>query len=68
MGIEYAKTEANHIIFNSKKDSEQVFKDLLQKGVIIRPQGGFKPNTWLRVSIGTMEENIIFIRHLKEVL
>ncbi len=68
MGLEYAKTEANHIIFNSGKDSEEVFNALLQKGVIIRPQNCFNPDTWLRVSIGTMEENKIFIKCLKEVL
>lgn len=68
LGIEYAKTEANHIIFNSKNDSTTVFDKLLKKGVIIRPQTGFNPNTWLRVSIGTMEENKIFIKCLKEIL
>ena len=66
--LEYAKTEANHIIFNSGKDSDFVFNSLLKKGVIIRPVGGFNPNTWLRVSIGTMEENKFFIKCLKEVL
>lgn len=68
MGLEYAKTEANHIIFNAKKDSSIVFNDLLNKGVIIRPVVGFNPNTWLRISIGTMEENREFIKALKEVL
>ncbi len=68
MGLEYAKTEANHIIFNSKKDSSMVFNELLKRGVIIRPVAGFNPSTWLRVSIGTMEENREFIKELKEVL
>jgi histidinol-phosphate aminotransferase len=68
MGLEYAKTEANHIIFNAKKDNTLVFNELLKKGVIIRPVGGFNPNTWLRISIGTMEENKEFIKALKEVL
>ena len=66
--LEYAKTEANHIIFNAKKDSSTVFNELLKLGVIIRPIGGFKPATWLRVSIGTMEENREFIKALKKVL
>ena len=35
-----------------------------KKGVIIRPMGG----DFIRVSIGTMEENKIFIEKLKEVL
>jgi len=68
MGLEYAKTEANHIIFNAKKDNSTVFNNLLKRGVIIRPVVGFNPNTWLRVSLGTMEENREFIKALKEVL
>jgi histidinol-phosphate aminotransferase len=68
MGLEYAKTEANHIIFNAEKENSEVFNELLKKGVIIRPVGGFNPNTWLRVSIGTMDENREFIKALKEVL
>lgn len=68
MGIEYAKTEANCILFNSGKDSSRVFNELLKKGVIIRPVTGFNPNTWLRVSIGSPEENREFIKALKEIL
>ncbi len=68
LGIEFAKTEANHIIFNAKKDSIQVFEALLRKGVIIRPIKGFSPETWLRVSIGTMEENRVFAEALEAVL
>lgn len=68
MGLEYARTEANHIIFNAKMDSSIVFNELLKRGVIIRPVAGFSPSTWLRVSLGTMEENKEFIKALKEVL
>lgn len=68
MGLEYVKTEANHIAFNAGKDGGVVFNDLLKKGVIIRPIGGEKYKTWLRVSIGTMEENREFVKALQEVL
>ncbi len=68
MGLDYVKTEANHIAFNAGKDADVVFQDLLKKGVIIRPIGGENYKTWLRVSIGTMEENQEFIRALQEVL
>ncbi len=68
MGLEYAKTEANHIIFNANQNNSIVFNELLKKGVIIRPVVGFTQNTWLRVSLGTMSENREFIRVLKEVL
>ena len=68
MGIEYVKTEANHIAFNAGKDGNTVFQDLLQEGVIIRPIGVENYRTWLRVSIGTMDENRGFIRALQKVL
>ncbi|HHT69519.1 MAG TPA: histidinol-phosphate transaminase [Firmicutes bacterium] len=68
LGLQYVKTEANHIAFNAGKDGTVVFNELLKKGVIIRPIGGEKYKTWLRVSIGTMEENQEFIKALREVL
>ncbi len=68
MGLNFVKTEANHIAFDAGKDGEIVFQELLRKGVIIRPIGGTKYDTWLRVSIGKMEENQAFIKALREVL
>ncbi len=68
MGIEYVRTEANHIAFNAGKDAVTVFNDLLRQGVIIRPIAGENYKTWLRVSIGTMEENKAFIGALRHVL
>jgi len=68
LGLEYAMTEANHIIFDARKNCSIVFNELLKKGVIIRPMAGFPSGTWLRVSLGTMEENREFIKALKEVL
>lgn len=64
LGLEYGKTEANHIMFNAKKDGNLIFDELLKKGVIVRPVKG----SWLRVSLGTMEENKEFIKALEEVL
>ena len=68
MGIKFAPTQANHIIFNAELDNKEVFDKLLRMGCIIRPIGGFDPNTWLRVSIGLPEENEYFIKCLKKVL
>jgi len=64
MGIWYAPSEANHIFLDSGKECNEVFLELQKKGVIIRPM--FK--TFIRVSIGTMEENEYFIKSLREVL
>ncbi len=64
LGFEFPESETNHIYVNVERDAQEIFIELQKRGVIIRPMGG----TWIRVSIGTMEENKIFIEKLKEVL
>ena len=64
LGFEFPESETNHIYVNVERDASEIFVELQKRGVIIRPMGG----TWIRVSIGTMEENKIFIEKLKEVL
>ncbi|MDO5707109.1 MAG: histidinol-phosphate transaminase [Andreesenia angusta] len=64
LGIEYTKSEANHIFFKLDRNAQEVFIELQKKGVIIRPI----LENHLRVSIGTMDENKFFIEKLKEVL
>lgn len=68
MGLEQIPTHANFIMVNTGRDDKEVFNALLKKGVIIRPGYLFDMNGWLRVSIGTMEQNERFIKALEEVL
>lgn len=64
MGIWYAHSETNHIFIDVKKNCQAIFTALQQRGMIIRPMF----DTYIRVSIGTMEQNQRFIELLKEVL
>lgn len=64
LGVEYVPSEANHIFFTLKRDSNEIFVALQKLGVIIRPI----LKDWLRVSIGTPEQNSAFIDALKKVL
>lgn len=64
LGFDYAKTETNHIFVDIKTNGGEMFEELQKRGVIIRPM----PGNFIRVSIGTMEENKIFVEKLKEVL
>lgn len=68
MGLEYIPTQANFIMVNVGRDSRQVFRDLLLRGIIVRSGDIFKMNNWLRVTIGTPEQNQAFIKALKAVL
>lgn len=64
LNLEYAPSETNHIFVNVNIDSEEIFIELQKRGLIIRPITG----TWIRVTIGTEEQNKKFITLLKEVL
>lgn len=68
MGLEYIPTHTNFIMVNVEKNSVEVFKALLQKGVIIRSGDIFDMDNWIRVTIGTPEQNMRLIEALKEVL
>jgi histidinol-phosphate aminotransferase len=68
MGLFYLPTQANFVFVGVKRDSREVFQALLREGVIVRTGDIFGCPTFLRVSIGTMEQNERFIRALKKVL
>lgn len=64
MGLTFEKSETNHIWIDATRNAQEVFIELQKKGVIIRPF----MDTWIRVSIGTMEENKTFIETFKALL
>lgn len=68
MGLFYIPTQANFIMVDTKKDSGALFTELMKKGYIIRPGIAFGMDTFLRVSLGTMDEMQGFIKTLKELL
>lgn len=65
MGLEAIDSDANFVMFGTFADRSRVWKDLLDRGVLIREVG---PPGWLRVSIGTVEETAAFLAALREVL
>lgn len=68
LGLDYLPTETNFIMVNVKQNSLDVFDKLLKEGIIVRPGYNYGMKNWLRVTIGTKEECLIFIEKLKEVL
>jgi histidinol-phosphate aminotransferase len=49
-------------------NGRKVFDDLLKQGVIVRPLGGYRLPTWIRVTIGTSEQNGKFFEALDKAL
>ena len=66
--IKYIESHTNFILINLDSNGNQVSEDLMKKGVIVRPLGDYNLNNFIRVTIGTEEENIKFIKAFKEVL
>ena len=63
-GFEVAPSGANFLLFGTFGDRNLVWEQLVEQGVLIRQTG---PNGWLRVSIGTPEENQAFKTALNQV-
>lgn len=68
MGLPYVPTEANFIFMDIKTDCRPVFTELLKRGVIVRTGDIFGYPNFIRVTIGTADENARFIETLKQVL
>jgi histidinol-phosphate aminotransferase len=66
-GLEFEPPTANFILIKVG-DGERFFVELQKLGVIVRPMGGYNLPEWIRVSIGTEEENGRFIRAMGELL
>ncbi len=68
LGLKYVPTYTNFILFKVPMKAKDAFQKLLRKGVIVRDMTSYGLENYLRVTIGTMEENEIFIKALKEIL
>ncbi|MGO9245343.1 MAG: histidinol-phosphate transaminase [Verrucomicrobiia bacterium] len=62
--LEYVPSCANFVLVNVG-DGDEVFRGLQRRGVIVRPMRGYKMPAWVRVTVGTMEENRRFIGALR---
>ena len=59
-------SHGNFILVRVGKGQE-VFKQLLSQGVIVRPMGGYQFPEHVRVTVGTMDENRKFIEALQKI-
>lgn len=67
MKLEFVPSSANFVLVKVG-DGNGVFLKMLDKGVIIRAMGEYKLPEWVRISVGTMEQNRRCIATLREVL
>lgn len=68
LGLDYLESNTNFIMVNIKTDDKLIFEQLLREGLIVRPGYLLEMPGWLRVTIGTMEQNIKFCNVLRNLL
>ena len=66
MGLEFVPSQANFVLVRVG-DGKKVFDALLRRGIIIRDMGSYELPDWLRVSVGTMAQNKVFIAALRQL-
>jgi histidinol-phosphate aminotransferase len=61
-------TQANFFLIDVKKSADEVFEELLKKGVIVRSMSAYGYPTYIRVNAGADAENRRLIHALEQVL
>ena len=67
METPFVSAVANFVMVNVG-DGCAVFDELLRRKIIVRPLKSYKLPEWVRISVGTMEENKKLISALREVI
>jgi histidinol-phosphate aminotransferase len=68
LNIEYVPTEANFLLIKLGSAAEAITKKLFDKQVLVRFMAAYGLPDYIRVTIGTMEENTRFIEALKKLI
>ena len=67
LGLSYIPSQGNFVLVKVG-NGEQVFQECLKRGVILRPMGGYRLHEYIRITIGTAEQNTRCLQALAEAL
>lgn len=65
LNLNYLPSACNFLTFNCKEDASLIYNYLLDQGIIVRPLHAYKMEQYIRVTIGTKEQNSRFLNALK---
>ncbi len=68
LGCTSYPSQTNFFLIDVHGDADQLYKSMLTQGVIVRSMSAYGFDTFIRVTIGTEEENKRFVRTLAECL
>lgn len=66
LGLEFVPSEANFVLVKVG-DAASVFERLQRRGIIVRPVASYGLPQWIRVTVGTAEQNERFLSELAAV-
>lgn len=68
LGLFFYPTQANFIAVHLKRDAQAVFAAMADSGVTIRPLTSFGLVDWIRITVGTLEQNELCLKALEKAL
>lgn len=68
IGLSFIPSQTNFVMVHIGEHAPKVYEALLKKGIITRSMASFGLDEYIRISIGTTEENRAFITALEDVL
>lgn len=68
LGLAFIPTEANFVLVHVGPDAEDLTKKLFENKILVRWMGAYELPEYIRVTIGTMEENRLFASCLRSLL
>lgn len=68
LGLSWIPSAGNFVSVDLKEPAGPIYDALLSKGVIVRPVANYEMPDHLRISIGTSEENQLFLQALADSL
>ena len=66
MNLEFVPSAANFVLLRVG-DGDQIFQALLRRGLIVRSMRSYKLPEWIRVSVGTMDQNRRLVAELRRL-
>jgi histidinol-phosphate aminotransferase len=68
MGIEYVETQTNFFLIKTPLGAQETYQRMLREGVIVRSMESFGLKDYIRLNVGSPEENERFVKSLKKII
>ena len=65
LGFRVVPSHANFVLVDVREDGEELWRRLLRRGVIVRPAAGWGLDEYVRVTVGTREQNERFLEAVR---